>query len=46
MTGNIEIHPLLAPHHNLLLEPYVQALAQTLKLCIDRVTTISHLPID
>ena len=46
VTGNIEIHPLLAPHHNLLLEPHVQSLAQVLKLCIERKIKTSHLPID
>ena len=46
VTGNVEIYPLLAPHHNLLLEPYVQSLAQALKLCIDRATITSHLSVD
>jgi amino acid adenylation domain-containing protein len=44
VTGKVEIHPLLAPHHNLLLEPHVKSLAQALKLCIDRAMTTSHLP--
>jgi amino acid adenylation domain-containing protein len=46
VMGNVEIHPLLAPHHNLLLEPYVQSLAAALKLCIARATINSHPSID
>jgi amino acid adenylation domain-containing protein len=36
VTGEIEIHPVTAPHYDMLLEPHVRSLAHELKLCIDR----------
>jgi amino acid adenylation domain-containing protein len=42
VTGTVEIHPLPSPHHSLLQDPYVQSLAQALKICIDKTTIHSH----
>jgi amino acid adenylation domain-containing protein len=36
LVGSLEIHDLPGYHSNLLKEPYLQALAQELKLCLDR----------
>jgi amino acid adenylation domain-containing protein len=37
VTGKVEIHPVNAPHYDLLLEPHVQVLAEKIKICIDKV---------
>jgi amino acid adenylation domain-containing protein len=46
VTGTVEIYPVAASHYNLLIEPYVQSLAQQLQLCIDKAQTNDHLLVD
>ena len=46
VTGGVEIYPVAAAHYNLLLEPYVQLLAQQLQLCIDKAQRNHHVSVD